>query len=131
MARIDWVRERLENWARWARDRETGSLGYPRQSPFVRLGPSGGNMGSSVPVDSLDASLTDDAVNTLRFSHPHIHLTLKCHYIEGFEIKRVAVKLCRGESTIKAHLEQADHHIATWFREREEKKQKAREGFTS
>jgi hypothetical protein len=88
-------------------------------------------MGPSIPLDSLDASLTDDAVNSMRFTCPHIHLTLKCHYIEGFEIKRVAVKLCKGESTIKAHLDQADHHIAAWFRAREDVKQKMQDGFTT
>lgn len=131
MARIDWVRQRLENWARWARERETGALGYPRQSPFARLGVSGGNAGSNIPFDALDASLTDDAVNSMRFIHPHIHLTLRCHYIDGYEIKRVATKLCRAESTIKAHLDQADSYICIWFRAREETREKAKGGFTT
>lgn len=131
MARIDWVKVRLDNWARWSRDGDSSGLGYPRQSPFFRLGPSSGNMGASVPVDSLDASLTDSAVQSLRFTHPHIYLTLKHHYVEAFEIKRVALMLCRGESTIKSHLEKADHLIAAWFRAREEQQVRAREALVN
>jgi Phage antitermination protein Q len=131
MARIDWVRQRLDNWARWASQREAGALGYPKQAAFARLAPGGSSMGSAVPVDSLDASITDDAVKSFRWTHPHLHLTLKHHYIDGLEIKRVALKMSRAESTIKAHLEQADHLIATWFRVREDGRAKIQGGFTT
>jgi hypothetical protein len=118
MARIDWVRTRLENWARWARNSESGALGYPRQSAFARLGPSSQVWGASLPVDSLDASLTDQAVQSLRFTHSHLWLTLKHHYIEGYEIKRVALRLCVADSTVKARLETADALLARWFEDR-------------
>ena len=42
MARLQWIKQRLDNWARWARERESGSLGYPKQSAFMRMTPSGG-----------------------------------------------------------------------------------------
>ncbi len=131
MARIEWVKQRLDNWARWASQRESGALGYPKQAAFARLAPGGTSMGAAVPVDSLDASITDDAVQSFRWTHPHIHLTLRCHYIDGFEIRRVALKMSRAESTIKAHLDQADHLIAAWFRARDEVRAKIKGGFTT
>lgn len=120
MARIDWVRQRLEAWSRWSRARESAALGYPTKVAFLRVGSSGTASGSAVPMGDIEASLTDDAVNAMRFTHPHLWLTLKCHYVDGHEIKRVAQRLCKAESTIKSHLEQADHRIAQWLTEKRE-----------
>lgn len=120
MARIKWVQQRLENWAAWSRTRDSGALGYPSASPFARMAPGSGVRTSAVPVDSLDASLTDQAVQSMRFTHAHLWLTLKAHYVEGFEIYRVAIKLSVSDRTIKARLEAADMRIAEWFRAREE-----------
>lgn len=128
MARIDWVRQRLENWARWHAQRSVGGLGYPKQSAFARLAGKGSRAETLVPVDSVDASVTDDAVTALRWGKPHLYLTLVHIYIDGWDIKRTATKLARAESTIKAHLDAADHALALWFRERAERAAEVRGG---
>ena len=127
MARIDWVRQRLEAWARWARERESGSLGYPKRSAFLRVG--SGAMGSQALSDG-DASLTDTAVQSLRFTRPHLHRTLTYYYVQGLDIKRVAALMHKAESTIKAHLEASDHALALWFHAREETQANARQVHT-
>lgn len=124
MARIKWVQQRLENWAAWSRTRDSGALGYPSASPFARMAPGTGVHTSTVPVDGIDASLTDDAVQSMRFTHSHLWLTLKLHYVEGFELYRVAIKLSVADRTVKARLEAADARIAEWFRVRAEKADK-------
>lgn len=121
MARIDWVKDRLENWARWAVQRQAGALGYPRQSVFARLAGKGTRAEAVIPIDDVDAALTDDAVNALRWDKPHLYLTLQCIYVQGREIAETAQRLGRAPSTIKAHLEQADQLLAVWFRERAER----------
>lgn len=126
MARIQWVKDKLDNWARWARQRESGALGYPKQSAFARLGPSSNVWGASVPVDDLDASLTDTAVQSLRTTQDHLFKTLRCHYVEGYEIKRVAIHLGVAESTIKARLDAADSSLAQWFSLRAEARKNQR-----
>lgn len=126
MARIRWVQQRLENWAVWSRTRDSGALGYPKQSAFVRLAPTGSAWGSTIPTDSLDAALTDQAVQSLRFTHGHLWLTLKSHYVEGFEILRVAKQLAVAPSTVKLRLETADAKLAEWFHAREEAQRQAR-----
>ncbi|MFD1709077.1 hypothetical protein FVQ98_14585 [Ottowia sp. GY511] len=135
MARIEWVRQRLENWARWTTQRSEGALGYPKQSAFARLAGRGRRADTVIPIDSVDASLTDDAVQALRWERPHLYLTLVHIYVQGSDIKRTAVKLCKAESTIKAHLEQADQALAMWFRDRarlaDEVRQRAAGGFTT
>jgi hypothetical protein len=127
MARIDWVRQRLEVWARWARERESGSLGYPKRSAFLRVG--SGAMGSQALSDG-DASLTDTAVQSLRFTHPHLHKTLMHYYVQGLDIKRVAKIMVKAESTIKANLEASDHILSAWFQTREDTQAKARQVHT-
>ena len=115
MARIEWVKQRLDNWARWAVQREQGTLGYPKQSVFARMAGRGRRADTVIPIDVVDASVTDDAVQALRWDKPHLYLTVMHIYVHGWDIKRVACHLCRAESTIKAHLEQADHAIAAWL----------------
>ena len=74
----------------------------------------------------MDASLTDDAVQALRWGRPHLYLTLTHIYVDDWDIKRTARALCKAESTIKAHLEQADAALALWFRDRAQRAAEAR-----
>ncbi len=127
MARIRWVQQRLENWAAWSRAQDSGALGYPKQAAFVRLAPSGTAWGSTIPTDSLDAALTDQAVQSLRFTHGHLWLTLKVHYVEGLEIFKVAKQLAVAQSTVKLRLETADAKLAEWFQTREQAQRDARQ----
>jgi hypothetical protein len=64
-SRIEWVRMRLENWARWSAQRDSGGLGFPKQSAFVKLAAHGTRAEAIIPTDSVEASLTDDAVQAL------------------------------------------------------------------
>ena len=121
MARIEWVRDRLENWARWAVQREQGALGYPRAAVFARLAGKGTRAEAVIPIDDVDAALTDTAVNALRWDRPHLYLTLQCIYVQGREIRETAQRLGKAPSTISAHLDQADQLLAAWFRERAER----------
>jgi len=122
MARIEWVRHELENWARWSAEKGNGALGYPRQAAFSRLGARGSAWDSTqVPTSSLRAELTDRAVKSLLLSRSHLYKVLTLHYAQGYEIHRVALKMCRAPSTVKRNLEDADHAIAAWFQERQEK----------
>ncbi len=119
MARIEWVKSRLENWARWSAQQEVGALGYPRQATFARLSaPAGG--GASVPIMALDASEIDDAVQSMRFSQPHLHLVLVLTYVKGLPRHQVAKRMGRAESTVSANLEAADRAIARWLDDKRE-----------
>lgn len=126
MARIEWVRDRLENWARWHAQRSVGALGYPKASAFARLAGKGRRAEAVIPIDNVDASLTDDAVQALRWTRPHLYLTLTHIYVHGWDVKRTAVALCRAESTVQGHLGQADDALAAWFRERARRAAEAR-----
>ena len=121
MARIEWVRQRLHNWALYKERESRGGLGFATQSVLLSERGSGYRE-SVIPVDEVDAALTDQAVESLRPVREHLYLTLYCIYIYDKGIKGTARHTCKAESTVKAHLEQSDSALAAWFGERAEKK---------
>lgn len=131
MARIEWVRHRLENWARWSQQSESGALGYPKQTAFARMAPSRGRNESSVPVADLEASETDDAVKSLQFTQSHLYLALSLTYAKGLPCYQVAKRMGRAESTVKRNLEDGDRAIARWLEDKQKIREAAKRGFTS
>ncbi len=115
MARIDGIRVRLENWARWAARGDSGGLGYPRINMLARMGGIGSGWGSVMPIDVNDASETDDAIKSLHAKQPHLYLVITLHYGQSLTITKVAGRLCKAESTIKRNLEDADHALQAWL----------------
>jgi hypothetical protein len=84
---------------------------------------------SVIPVDDVDAGLTNSAVESLRLTRSHLYLTLQYIYPEGRGIAATARLMARAESTIKAQLEEADRALAAWFTARQEKQQAAKINF--
>ena len=125
MARIEWVKIRLQNWALW-KDRESrGGLGYATQSSFLKEAHQAGFRESVIPVDDVDAAITNTAVESLRAGRSHLYATLQAYYIKGWGEKESARRLAVAESTIRARLDEADRALSAWFGERHEQ-QKAR-----
>lgn len=122
-----WIRQKLENWARWSQQREMGGLGFPKQSAFARLGASAGRSEAVVPLDNLDASATQQAVESLRFTKSGLHMVLVLTYAKGYPRHRVARLMACEESTVKANLLQAECAVARWFEDRDEAAKKNRE----
>ncbi len=114
MARIDWIKYRLENWALWKVRGMSGGLGFATQSVLL-ASMVDCDREIPLPVDEIDAEKMDRAVESLRNGKGHLHMTLQLHYIKGLGIRDVARQMARAESTIKANLEQADHALSAWF----------------
>lgn len=123
MARIDWVQTRLENWARWHASMNGGGLGFASQAAFLRLVVDESRGASAIPVDEVEASITNDAVEALKVGYGHLHQTLRLYYLKGAGIRGTAQTMRRAESTIKAQLAQADALLAGWFAERKRRKE--------
>lgn len=118
MARIEWVRHRLDEWSRWCNQQDSGGLGYPGQSSFTRLGVSGGRGESVVPTISIQASETNTAVESLKGTQSHLYVVLTLTYARGLPRDQVAKRMARAESTVRRNLEDADHALARWFNDR-------------
>ena len=126
MARIEWVKQRLDNWARWKEREQRHGLGFYTQSAFLRMAlDSGGYRDLSIPVDDVEARATDEAVQGLLGEYAHLHRTLVLIYLEDTGIRMAAQRLACAESTVKARLEQADLHIATFLRMKAQAKEAA------
>jgi hypothetical protein len=119
MARIDWVKFRLNNWALWKVRDSSGGLGYATCSVLLNE-PVDGHRELMGTIEDTDAVLTNQAVEALRPARQHLYETLQLIYIEGIGVKMTARRMARAESTIKANLDAADHALSIWFRERDE-----------
>ena len=108
MARIEYIRHRLENWSRWSMQQESGGLGYPKQSAFARLGGRSGRSEAVIPIDNIDASEMDRAVKSLQGRQSHLYLVLVLHYQKGLPRHLVAKRLERNERTVRQNLDDAD-----------------------
>lgn len=120
MARIEWVKHRLENWALWKERESRGGLGYATQSVLL-ADPVDRTREIQLPVDEQDAALTNTAVESLRNGKGHLYLVLQYIYIQGIGVRETARKMCKAESTVKANLDHADHALSQWFGERADK----------
>lgn len=123
MARIEWIKHRLNNWALWRARESAGGLGYATRSVLLAQRVDGYRE-IQIPIDDIDAELTNQAVESLRPSKPHLYVTLQHIYIKDDGIKRTAMLMAKAESTIKANLDAADHALSAWFAERAEDKKR-------
>ena len=127
MARIERIKRRLDNWAIWKARGDGGGLGYHTCNILaVDVWERGSYNGVMIPVFEQEAEETDKAVRALAESSPHIERTLQLIYIRDLGVNETARQLGKGPSTIKAHLEQADHAIDQWLQARATERDKAR-----
>lgn len=125
MARIEWVKIRLNNWALHKERERGGGLGFATQSVLLNVRAAGGYRESVIPVDEVDAALTDQAVESLKVGRAQLYETLRCIYLHDLGIKGTALHLGKAESTVHMHLEQADLSLSAWFGERAERVKKS------
>lgn len=123
MARHEWVRQRLDNWANWLDRSERGALGYPKASTFARWQPTSTEGNNHIPVSEVQAKATDGAVNALRFTHPRLYLVVHMRWAGDPRVARsqrggpLSVEatgraLCVAGSTVFALQAQALDHLA-------------------
>ena len=115
MARIDSIRRRLENWQRWMLQGSGCGLGYPRRSAFLRMVPQSRDTDSVVPVDDVEAGVTHQAVESLRWRQSHLYQTLLLVYLRHMTASEAGRAMGKGASTIRLYLEQADAAIEHWL----------------
>lgn len=121
MARIEWVKQRLNNWALWKARESGGGLGFATQSVLLAERVDRyREVDISTTIDSTDAALTNQGIEALKPDQVHLHSVLHCIYLHDTGIKGAALRLGKAESTICANLEQADRALELWFRARSE-----------
>lgn len=116
MARLEHIKRRLDNWALWKARQGDAGLGFHSRSILaLDVWSRGSYNGMGIPHFEDEAVETDVAVMSLKLGQGHLYATLECIYLRELGVKMTAQRMRRAESTIKAHLEQADHAIAAWL----------------
>ena len=125
MARIEWVKLRLQNWALWKARQSGGGLGFAKQS--VLLSERVDRYRESViPVDETDASTTDQAVESLRKSQHRLYQVLQEHYVRGRGVLDISRALSVSSDSVHLYLGQADVHLRNWLTADQDRKAQAR-----
>lgn len=120
MARLEHIKQRLENWAMWRARRDNHGLGFATRNMLANWMASAGEVSrysreSSIPVFHLEAEEIESAVTALKLGKGHLHVTLMCVYVKDLGVTGTARQMRRQPSTIHAQLDQADRWIDAWL----------------
>lgn len=127
MARIESIRQRLENWALWSAKGASGGLGYASVNILASDTWSRGRYnGMTIPTLDIEAEETDQAVKALRMNRSHLYVTLELVYLKGVGVRAAARRMRRAESTIHAQLAEADKAIQDWLADRADDRERQR-----
>lgn len=126
MARLEWVDSRLRNWERWRCQLAGNGLGFASQASFLNDMP-GAEREARIPIDEVEASITDEAVESLKLPRPRLYEVLYCVYPFGLGPAGSAKKLDCSVRNVHALLEVADRQLATWFTARSDRQAAERE----
>ncbi len=120
MARLDWVDARLKNWERWCCSMRGNGLGFASQASFLNDHP-GADREIKIPIDEVEASITHDAVESLKVDRPRVYEVLYLVYPFGLGAGGTAKRLQCERSNVYALLEVGDRLLAGWFTARAER----------
>ena len=122
MAMIEWVDQRLMNWARWRCRGYGGAMGYAS----VNLGAvrTSGYAEAAVPMNACEAADTHEQVQKLA---PELRRTVELYYLDTTSRVKLAAKLHCAYATVDARLSRAHRILSAAFTERSQALQQARE----
>ncbi len=119
MARIEWVEQRLQNWARWKLTRGgVGNLGYAAVNLAGANAGRDGYVTATVPTNDCEASETDDAV--MRLYPGELRITVIEYYCGRGGLREKLARLCCAEPPLHARLERAQRLLSAHFAARED-----------
>lgn len=105
-------------------------LGFASQAAFLNDAP-GADREVRIPVDEIEASVTHDAVESLKAARPQVYAVLHCMYPFGLGVSGTCRRLGCERANVYALLDVADRLLAAWFTERAEAREAAQRSFTS
>lgn len=126
MARIEWVKVRLDNWARWRAQMAGNGLGFSSQAAFLNDAP-GADRQAKIPVDEIEASITHEAVEALKVARPQLYAVLYCMYPFGLGVSGTCRRLECERANVYSLLDVADRVLSAWFADRAETQEARRQ----
>ena len=131
MARIERIKQKLDNWALWKSRMNSSGLGFHSINILaVDVWSRNSYNGSSIPHFDQEAELVEQAVESMKPGKAHLYETVHAYYLLDLGVTEIARRLGKGPSTIHSHFDHADRYIDVWLqdaqRKREEKEALAR-----
>lgn len=127
MARIEWIEQRLQNWARWKLMRGSGALGYAAVNLTGLADANAGRDGyitASIPISDVEASETDEAVQRLP---GELRATIETVYVGNGTLNEKLARLCVAKPTLHARVERSHRMLADHFHAAQDKRKAERE----
>lgn len=124
MPRIEWVEERLQNWARWKIARTGGDMGYGSRDLGAANGGRSGYASATIPIMETEASATDDAVN--RLVPAGTVLTVHEYYVGPGGHQDKALRLGISVAAMYARIDKAHQQLAELFIAQREERERLR-----
>jgi len=126
VARIDWVEQRLQNWARCKLMRGGGVLGFAGVD-LTRLADADsgrdGYITASIPVSEIESADTDQAVARLP---SELRATVEAVYLGNGTMREKCARLCIAEGTLHRRVDQAHRMLAEHWTARKQAQQAER-----
>ena len=115
------VRAWIENWARWAVQGVSGSVGWSRVNLLARQGGRSTATSDHVPVQSLDAERMDALIGRMRIELPVPWCVLMCCSIgdprlpqrrrRSMSTRDIARELCMSTTTVRVRMLEAEEWL--------------------
>jgi DNA-directed RNA polymerase specialized sigma24 family protein len=130
MARIEWVEQRLQLWARWRSQRGAGQSGFARTNILARWWrpPNNREAEAHIPVDEVEAFATDQAVRELDV---HLRDTIEQVYLGSGSVGDDAARLGCSVSTVHARISTAHKRLRVSLDTRDPQRTPDTPGFMS
>jgi predicted DNA-binding protein YlxM (UPF0122 family) len=130
MARIEYIKRRLDNWALYRARMNDGGLGFKDRNPLAAWAEDVWTRtsyhGASIPHFDQEAEEIEQAVQALKLGKGHLYVTLDFYYLRDLGVNECARRMRRAVSTVHSQLDQADRWIDAWLRNLAEEKQARR-----
>jgi hypothetical protein len=97
-----------------------GGLGFASQASFLNDAP-GADREAKIPVDEIEASITHEAIESLKVVRPQLYAVLYCMYPFGLGVSGTCRRLECERANVYSLLDVADRVLAAWFADRAEK----------
>ncbi len=114
---IGWVDEKMVMWGDWARRRDDGGLGYPKDSPTFRMRSTYSSPGSMVLVES-DALQIEAAMNEVKKRRPELYAVGYSWYFVGDNVSKIVSRIGCHRDTVYARLDSLHIVVANLISER-------------
>jgi hypothetical protein len=127
VARIDWIEQRLLNWARWRLSRGGGMLGYASVDLTGLADADAGRDGyisATIPISDVEASETEGAVERLQ---SELKAAVEIVYLGTGTMNEKCARLFIAAQTMKDRIGRAHRVLADHFLAQQDKRKAERE----